>query len=253
VASMGNLIKFEIYKLFRDRSLWTLLSILGLLAIFWPIFQYIDNGPDSTTGMEIYLNALGGDNYIVKLAPCILAGFFISSEYSTGVMKSMTASGNSRERIFSAKFFAFSLGTMLITLVYPIFSIGTGTLLFGFGDLPNVQDLQYILRTLGLFMLYGVAFASIMTLIGFLFTDSGKTIGSLLIFFILFDSILYVLSMKFTVLKPVFNYSVFKLFIDASKMSLENGELLKLVLVPMITIFCFISIGMFIFRKKEIK
>src|SRR5690606_16678894 len=100
---------------------------------------------------------------------------------------------------------------------------------------------------------YAAAFASMMALAAIIFTDGGKTIGFLIIFFIIFDSILYMLSQKFSLFEIIFNYSAFKLFLDIATLDLESGEFLKLILVPIITFIMFGLIGSFVFQKKEIK
>ncbi|WML42100.1 ABC transporter permease [Neobacillus sp. OS1-2] len=247
---MGNLVKSELYKLRKDRTLWTLIVILMASAIFYPVLIFFDNGANSATVNDFYIGtALSGNDYIVKLVPCILAGFFISSEYSNGTMKSIGASGNNRIRIYFAKLLAFSIGAVIISLVFPLVILAASTILFGAHDLPA---LDYVIQTMGLTILYAAAFASIMSLFSIIFSDSGKTIGFLLIFFLLFDSILYLLSKEFAFVEAVFNYSVFKLFLDI-KADLSNGAFLKILLVPVITWMVFGFLGSFIFQKKEIK
>ncbi|MBO0960480.1 ABC transporter permease [Neobacillus sp. MM2021_6] len=247
---MGNLVKSELYKLQKDRSLWTLIVILMASAIFYPVLIFFDNGANSATVNDFYIGtALSGNDYIIRLVPCILAGFFISSEYSNGTMKSIGASGNNRIRIYFAKLLAFSIGAVIISLVFPLVILVASTILFGAHDLPA---LDYVIQTMGLTILYAAAFASIMSLFSIIFSDSGKTIGFLLIFFLLFDSILYLLSKEFAFVEAVFNYSVFKLFLDI-KAELSNGAFLKILLVPVITWMVFGFLGSFIFQKKEIK
>lgn len=250
---MGNLFKSELYKLRKDRSFWTVIIILMIAAVSWPTMQFFDKGPQVNSGFEVFLGALGGNNYITKLAPCILAGFFISSEYSFGTMKSITASGNSRIRIFFAKLFVYSIGAVIISLIFPIIALGMGTVLFGFGELPQDIGIGYFVQTIGLLILYSASFASIMALFAIFLTDSGKTVGVLLIFFLMFDSLLFVLSEKFSIFKPVFNYSVFKMFLDSNNPGLENGEVFKLILVPILTFMAFGILGSLVFRRKEIK
>ncbi|MFE8698326.1 ABC transporter permease [Cytobacillus sp. FJAT-53684] len=248
---MGNLVKAELFKLKKDRSFWTL--ILGLVAsgIFYPMLIFFDGSTQAISVNDLYTyTALGGNNYIVKLVPCILAGFFISSEYSMGTMKSIGASGNSRFRIYYAKLLIFSIGAMIIALTFPIVIMVVGAILSGFNDMPT---LDYIVRTLGLTILYAVAFASIMALVSIILTDSGKTIGFLILFFILFDSIFYGLSQKFSLIETLFNYSAFKLFLEISEFDLGDGVLLKLIFVPIVTFVAFGLLGSYVFRKKEIK
>ncbi|MCM3093590.1 MULTISPECIES: ABC transporter permease [unclassified Cytobacillus] len=250
---MGNLLKFELFKLRKDRAFWTLVFGLIAAAVFYPMLIFFDEafGTDPVSVKDLYTStALGGNNYIVRLVPCILAGFFISSEYSIGTMKSMGASGNSRFRLFSAKLFVFSLGAAIISVIFPVVMTGLTAILSGFHDMP---DLGFFLRTLGLTILYAAAFSSIMALAASIFTDAGKTIGFLILFFILIDSILYMLGQEFSLFETIYNHSAFKLYLDISEPEFGSGEFLKMLLVPLITYVAAGLIGSFIFLMKEIK
>ncbi|QAV19261.1 hypothetical protein PC41400_16885 [Paenibacillus chitinolyticus] len=57
----------------------------------------------------------------------------------------------------------------------------------------------------------------------------------------------------FHIEKTTSNYSVFKLFMDISKLDLGSGEIIILLLVPEITFIVFGFIGGLVFQKKEIK
>ncbi|WP_404454125.1 ABC transporter permease [Virgibacillus necropolis] len=250
---MGNLMKTELYKLRRDRSFWTVLIILFLAAIGWTLLEYLDHDPNLNSGFEVYLGAFAGNNYITRIAPCILAGFFISSEYSMGTMKSITATGNSRMRIFWAKLLVFSFGSIIISLIFPIVATGTGTLIYGFGELPQGMGVGYFVQTIGLLILYAAAFSSIMALFAIMMTDSGKAIGFLIIFFLLFDTLFYFIAMKVSIVEPVFNHSVFKLFVEITQPNVGSNELFKLIFVPIVTYIGIGILGSLVFRKKEIK
>lgn len=241
--------KAELFKLRRDRSFWTVIIILFLAAIGWTLMEYLDHDPNLNSGLEVYLGSLVGNSYITKIAPCILAGFFISSEYSIGTMKSLTATGNSRMKIFWSKLFVFSFGSIIISLIFPIVSTGTGTLLYGFGEMPQGIDVSYFVQTLGLLILYAAAFSSIMALFANMLTDSGRSIGFLILFFLLFDTLFYLLVSRITIMEPVYNYSVFKLFLEISQPEIETRH----IVVPVLTYIGFGIIGSLVFRKKEIK
>ncbi|MFP5115851.1 ABC transporter permease [Bacillaceae bacterium C204] len=249
---MGNVIKSELFKLRKDRSFRTLTWLLIAVSVLYPLLMVVDDGPTLVNVEEFYMyNIIGGNNYIVKLVPCILAGFFISSEFSIGTMKSMVASGNSRIRIYFAKLIVYAIGAIVISLILPLVLTGASALYFGFSHLP---ELSYYLETVGCIALYAAAFASIMAIFSTIFTDSGRTIGFLLLFFLLFDSILYILSNKISFFEPIFNYSVFKLLLDIVNIhSMDGGEVFTLVLVPIVTFIVFGVIGSLIFKKKEIK
>ncbi|WP_077602705.1 ABC transporter permease [Oceanobacillus sojae] len=249
---MDNLIKAEWFKLRKDRSLWTLIIILTTVSLLYPLLIVFDEGADTVMVIDFYRNSiLGGNNYVLRLVPCILAGFFISSEYAIGTMKSIAASGNSRVRIYFAKLIVYSIGAIFISLIFPIVFTGAASVFLHFNGMPGIG---YFAGTIGLTILYAVAFASIMAVFATIFTDSGKSIGFMLIFFILFDSILFILSQLNPVLEAVFNYSVFKLFLDIVNVDSVNvPEMIKLVVVPVVTFVAFGILGSILFQKKEIK
>lgn len=248
---MNNLVKSELFKLGKDRSFRTLTFMLIAVAALYPLLVVMDNPVDLVKMEEFYLyDVLGGNSYIMRLVPCILAGFFISSEYSIGTMKSIGASGNNRLRIYFAKLMAFSVGSIIISLILPIVMTGAGAVYFSFHEMP---DFGLFMRTIGLTVLYATSFASIMALFAFIFTDGGKTIGFLLILFLMFDSVLFLLSEKVPIFEPIFNYSVFKLATEISLLDLGNDELIKLIVVPIITFIIIGFIGSLLYQKKEIK
>ncbi|MUK87948.1 ABC transporter permease [Ornithinibacillus sp. L9] len=249
---MGNLMKTEWYKLRKDRSFRFLTWILIGIAVLFPLLEF-DNGSSGLPTVKAYYldNVLGVHANIVKLLPSILAGFFISSEYSMGTMKSIASSGNSRLRIYFAKLMIFSIGTIIISLILPIVMTGVSSIYFGFQDMP---EWTFYLQTTGLIILYGAAFASIMAVFSILFTDSGKTIGFLLMFFIFVDWPLQVLAARVPFFEPILNHSIFKLVYDIIIVNrLESSDVLSLVVVPIVTFIAFGVIGSFIFQRKEIK
>ncbi|MFJ7368052.1 ABC transporter permease [Lysinibacillus sp. NPDC098008] len=249
---MNNVIKAEWYKLRKDRSLWTLLTILILISLSYPLLIIFDKNADTITVMDFYRQTiLGGNNYIIRLVPCVLAGFFISSEYAIGTMKSIVASGNSRVRIYFAKLMVYSIGAILIAFVFPLVFTGAVAVFLHFNGMPT---LSYFASTVGLTALYTSAFASIMALFATIFTESGKAIGFMLFFFLLFDSLLYTLSNFLPVFEVIFSYSIFKLFLDIGRIETIHGiELVQLIAIPIITFIIFGILGSIVFQKKEIK
>jgi ABC-2 type transport system permease protein len=253
---MGNLVKSELFKLRKDRSFWTLVYLLIAFGAAYPIIEYIDNlsdGGKQHTGIEFFINGLGGNAYIIKFGVAIFAGFFIASEYSTGVMKTIASSGSSRSRIFAAKLFGFSAGAIIISLLFPLVSAAVASLLSGIGEFPPAVDGLYILRTAGLSLLYAAGIASIAAFFSAIFTDSGKTIGFTMVFFLLVDSILAGIGSYFPLLRTVYDYSVFKLIQHIGKFSLNNSEIVTIVLVPVITFIVFGLLSILVYRRKEIK
>ncbi|MDT0160649.1 ABC transporter permease [Bacillus sp. AG4(2022)] len=249
---MGNLVRTEWYKLKKDRSFRFLSWMLLAAAVLFPLLEF-DNGATGLPAVSDFYreSILGPHANIVKLIPSILAGFFITSEYSMGTMKSIVSSGKSRLSIYSAKLIVFSIGAVIISLILPIVMTGASAVYFGFDSMP---ELSYYLQTIVLIILYGAAFASIMAIFSILFTDSGKTIGFLLLFFIFADWPLQMLAAKVPFFEPILNHSVFKLIYDISIVnSLNSSDLFFIIVIPILTFLLFWGIGVYMFKRKEIK
>jgi len=247
---MGNLLKSELFKLKKDRSFRKLTLALMIIAALFPLIASI-NGSEQLSVNELFLTIIGRNNYVLKLIPCLLAGYFIASEYSLGTMKSIASSGNSRTRIYLSKLMVFSFGAIIFSVILPIGMTGTGAILSQFNEMP---DLKYFAQIIIFTMLYAAAFASIMMALATVFTDSGKTIGLLILLFLLFDPVMFMLASKFTLFEQIYNNSVFKLAYDFININaMKSIEVFQLTIVPIVTYVIFGLLGVFAFQKKEIK
>ncbi|MFD2881708.1 ABC transporter permease [Paenibacillus rhizoplanae] len=144
---MYNLIRAELFKLRKDRSFLVLLLIIALLSLAYPLLYYVDNktgGKPQFTGAEFLIKFVASNGYVIKFSVAALAGFFIASEYTTGVMKSVASSGNDRGRLYTAKLIGFSAGAMVISLIFPLVSLIEVSMISGFGQLPEGVSALFI-------------------------------------------------------------------------------------------------------------
>ncbi|WP_010651523.1 ABC transporter permease [Oceanobacillus massiliensis] len=249
---MGNLLKTEWYKLSKERSFWVLTLFLLGVAVSYPLTLQSGSGASGNDFYRGYILSI--NNEIVRLLPAILAGFFIASEYSIGTMKSIVSSGNGRIRIYFAKLSVFSIGSIIILLILPIFMMGSSLIYMDFDTMPQWS---FIFQTIGLTILYAAAFASFMALFATIFGESGKTIGFLLLFLALSGSLLEYVSAKISFLEPIITNSIF--LSQSSILAIDqigqwsNGDVLTFIVVPILTFIIFGFIGSIIFLKKEIK
>ena len=249
---MGNLVKAEWYKLIRDRSFWVITLFLLAFSVLYPLLL---EGGKEISGNDFYRGYILSINTdIIRLFPAILAGFFIANEYSMGTMKSIASSGNSRIRIYIAKLIVFSIGSVLILLILPIFMMGASVIYMSSNEMP---DWTFYFQTIGLIALYAAAFASFMALCSTILNDSGKAIGFLLLFLALISSLLDFLSSRVSFLEPIISRSIF--MTQGSILAIDQighwdaDDVLTLIIVPILTFLVFGILGSFIFHKKEIK
>lgn len=247
---MDNLLKSELFKLKKDRSFRKLTLALMIIAVLFPLIASI-YGIGKLSVNDLFISIIGRNNYVLKIIPCLLAGYFISSEYSLGTMKSIVSSGNSRIRIYISKLTVFSFGAIIFSVILPIAMTGTGAIYAQFNDMP---DLKYFAQIIIFTMLYAAAFASIMMALATVFTDSGKTIGLLILIFLIFDPVMFTLAGEFTLFEHIYNNSVFKLAYDFININaMESIEVFQLAIVPIVTYVIFALVGVLVFLKKEIK
>lgn len=255
---MFNLLRSEWYKLCRNRSFRLLLTLLFLSAVAYVLINAFDNDDggavNSTTGLELLTSAMSGNNYIIKIGLCVLAGFFISSEYSAGTIKRAVASGYSRRTYMTAKLLVFIGGSILTAFVFPVVNFVLGSLIFGIGDLPpGVSTMAYLLKSAAMTFTLAASFAAVTGSIATLLTDSGKTIGTAFIFYFFADG-LYMMIAKFApFVNTLYDYSIFNYINRYQDPLLSDTVFGQSVYIPLLVAIAFIGIGTAVFSRKEIK
>ncbi|EOR23982.1 ABC transporter permease [Niallia alba] len=255
---MTNLIRAEMYKLQRNKTFWViLLTVTGLSALLHYLvligwWQMQGTSFDAAGLSE--LNALSTFTVplFFNLIVSTLAGFFISIEFSqSGIIKNQVISGNKRSHIFMAKFLIFSLGAIVATILIPLVTAIILLFLTGHGDILDTSNLIYLGRSYGLYIVQFLGYTAIIIILAIITDDSGKTI----IISILFTIVMYAvekLSMP-PFIEVIYENSIFYQFTEVFKFTMTNGEIIKSILIGIITIIIITLCGVFIFNRKEIK
>lgn len=251
---MANLLRSELYKLYKDSTFRMMTLTLAIVAIMLSIIIHYWGSPQEVfSGMMGFNYGLQMNAFVLKIALALLGGFFLSHEYSLGVMKITAASGYSRRQIYAAKTIAYMTGMVGLSLLIPVLCTAMGTIFNGFGTLQEAHALGYFFRTTGLTMLYAAAFASIVAAFAIATAVSGVTIGAVLLFMLFFDNISQGLGMKWAVYQYLYDHSVFKLFMGIAALHPSLEDMALFILVPVATIALFLGLGMASFSRMEIR
>lgn len=255
---MSNLFKAELFKLKRNKSFWVLcLTITGLSALLHYLI-IIDWWQTSGSAFDKVglreLNALSTFTVplLFNLIVSSLAGFFISTEFSqSGVIKNQVISGNKRSHIFMVKYLVFSLGAIVVAILIPLVTGIIEVIILGHGDILSFPNMLYLGRVLGLFTLQFLGYTAIIMLLAIITEDSGKTI----IFSVLFTIVMYVVEKlpKSTFINMVYENSIFHQFSEVFKYAMTNGEIIKSIIIALVTIIIITMCGVFVFKRKELK
>lgn len=255
---MLNLLRSEWYKLLRNRSFWLMLTVLSLSATGFVLLNYFDDPSDggalnNKSGLDLFVGALGGNNYIIKLGLTVLAGFYISAEYATGTIKRAVSSGYGRGRYITAKLIVFLTGSIMVAFVFPLVCLALGSMLLGMGSLPDVSVMAYVVKSFVLILTLSTAFAAVTGVIATLLTDSGKTIGFAFIFYFFVDG-LYAMASKFMpFVDKLYDFSIFNLINKYADPAMSDSDFARSIYIPILVAIAFVAIGGILFRRKEIK
>lgn len=261
---MRSMLSAEGYKLRKSGVFVLLCEFLAVSILLYVALAYWTHPKDGgyripMTAIELYANAVTINQLLLKLFVGVLAGFLLSSEYATGVLKRAVSLGQRRERVIAAKIGVYAFGVIAAALLIPVLAAGIGSLmagaglLNGFGEKEGVSMLTYVARTLGFTALFAAAYAAISAWIAVALADNGKTIGVTIVFFLFVDQILMSLSRYAPLLKALYDYSLFKLFADSAAFRMSGATAALCIVVPVATIAAFALLGAHVFRRQEIQ
>src|SRR5699024_8032633 len=180
---MSNLMKAELFKLCRNKTFIVLmLFIFGLSTLLHSLivteWWYMTGTPFELANLNelnalIFFTVPLFFNFIVST----LAGFFIATEFTqNNAIKNEMISGNKRSQIFIAKYFVFTVGSLITTIVLPLVSAIVVVKLVGTNDVLSAESLIYLGKSYSLFMIAILSVSSFALLISIRKEDSRSTI-----------------------------------------------------------------------------
>ncbi|HLR70399.1 MAG TPA: ABC transporter permease, partial [Pseudogracilibacillus sp.] len=158
---------------------------------------------------------------------------------------------NKRAHIFLAKYLVFSLGSLIITLLIPLITAIIVVILFGQGEILTLANLMYLGRAFSLFALQFLSFTAIVLLIAIITEDSGKTILFTLLLSIVMFAIEKLITAPFV--KMLYENTIFYQFSEVFKVAMTSGEMLRSILIGVVSFIFIMLCGIFIINRKEIK
>jgi ABC-2 type transport system permease protein len=149
---MGSLIKTELFKIFtRNRSFISFIAVIIIIliaqaAMLWEgesMYAFLTQNLSDAFYMQGnlvngYLMTYLVLNFLwvhIPLLVVIVTGDLLSGEAHGGTLRLILSRPVSRSSLVSAKFIAAFVYTLILMLIFALFSLGLGLLLFGKGDL----------------------------------------------------------------------------------------------------------------------
>lgn len=203
------------------------------------------------TSIEVYHASFGSG--VIEIIIGILVGALIAKEYSQGTIKNFLAYGKRREEFYLAKFVSMVIAVTIILAVMTILPTIVVTLMNGWGKAFEISQLLGMIKTFVASVIAGSAVAALAMIIATLVKSNGATIGITVAIFIgipIFAGLLYGVYPwfdRFYEVLPFYNSAL------ATSIKAGNGDLLRSVIISLVTIAISLFVGIKIFKSQDIK
>lgn len=203
------------------------------------------------TSIEVYHASFGSG--IMEILIGILVAALIAKEYSQGTIKNFLAYGKRREEFYLAKFVAMIVGIAIISAVMTILPTIVVTIMNGWGESFEFSQVLGMIKTFVVSVVASSAVAAIAMVIETLVKSNGATIGITVAIFIgvpTFGGFLYGI---YTWFDRVYEVLPFYNSALATSIKAGNGDLLRSLLIALVTIAISLFAGIRIFKAQDIK
>lgn len=203
------------------------------------------------TVIEVYHASFGSG--VIEILIGILVAALMAKEYSQGTIKNFLAYGKKREEFYLAKFIAIVVAIAIILAVMTILPTIAVTIMNGWGQAFEISQLLGMIKTFVASLIASSAVAALAMIIATLVKSNGATIGITVAIFIgipTFAGFLYGIYPWFDrvyEVLPFYNSAL------ASSIKAGNRDLLRSVVIALITIAISLFAGIRVFKAQDIK
>ena len=194
------------------------------------------------TSIEVYHASFGSG-----------VGALIAKEYSQGTIKNFLAYGKRREEFYLAKFVSMVIAVTIILAVMTILPTIVVTLMNGWGKAFEISQLLGMIKTFVASVIAGSAVAALAMIIATLVKSNGATIGITVAIFIGIPTLAGFLYGIYPWFDRVYEVLPFYNSALATSIKAGNGDLLRSVIISLVTIAISLFVGIKIFKSQDIK
>ncbi len=203
------------------------------------------------TSIEVYHASFGSG--VIEIIIGILVGALIAKEYSQGTIKNFLAYGKRREEFYLAKFVSMVIAVTIILAVMTILPTIVVTLMNGWGKAFEISQLLGMIKTFVASVIAGSAVAALAMIIATLVKSNGATIGITVAIFIGIPTLAGFLYGIYPWFDRVYEVLPFYNSALATSIKAGNGDLLRSVIISLVTIAISLFMGIKIFKSQDIK
>lgn len=276
---MINLIKIELYKIFRKPRTYIGFGAIAFIVIVVNLgflfegeellgflidslkdkFLLSGNLINAYTMAFVILNSLW---IHLPILISITAGDMISGEANNGTFRLLLTRPISRSKLLVAKFLSAWIYTVLLLIFMIALSLILGYLIFGIGDLIVIKTTISILSSddtlwrFGYATLYGILSMTTVTSMSFLLSSlSENSIGPIVGTFAIIVGLTIVSTLGYALIGPIVPY-LFTTYLPSwdifFQMDMDYEKLYRAIAVNLVYTLAFISYTFYYFKNKDI-
>jgi ABC-2 type transport system permease protein len=247
---MFNLLKVEFYKLKTSKTFYftAFLNLLqGIIIYAFSENLKVMSGKKSLIFMFDMQSALA-----LGILIGVFASDYIVTEFTSGYIKNLISYGHKRISIFISKSIVYYMGIIIISFIAPVIMAGINTAINGYGEAINFNSLMFLLRLILIMSLVYIAIGSISVLAAF----SSKSVNITIMTIVALDFINRIFNI-IAIQKPSLEWIYGKFIFSQPGIVLSDKvgapEILQAVSISLITLFLTTIIGIYAFKKSDIK
>lgn len=242
---MINLLKTDLYKLRKSTLFYGLVIFMVIVALAMTAI----NSSLDMQGKDALSFSIQFTQMMVGIIP-LTFGISIVKDFTSGYIKDSVAYGYSRTKIFLSNIITFTIGLVIILLIFPVVCTLIITVINGYGEVVTIDLAMKLLRMLLLMILVIVAIATIAALIAFVTRSNAIVLLSIMVinFIVQAGSIA-----TNKVIKDIYENMIFYQINLISLPDISSSQIIKVVMVSVLTMLASILVGVYLFEKTDIK
>ena len=245
---MNRLLQWEFRGLFKSGEFVGTFILMVLVGVSYIGIGMADGVKSGFDGF------IGASNFVVStlyLAGSVFAGIYFSSAFQERMIQSAVMAGNSRFWIVMSKCIGYY--TALIIFILSPIMIATLTMsgIFGVGTITTGNVILVMLRTISLVILVDIATMSVCIPISFFAKNIGLSIGINVGVILIWNGLTQSFITNPQGMNVLQYTSMGQSFLIFGELS--GTDILRTVIVSVVTILASISVAYLRFRKEELK
>lgn len=262
---MVNILRSDFYRLFKSKAFYICTLIASILIVIGAIIMDWANNIVSESGNVVVTTGIGLQDGLsygrtafsggadVSLFIAIFIAIFITAEFVHGTMKNAVSKGFPKYQIYLSKFITVTAATYIMMLV--TFVIGTITAGIIKGEMGEITGtyVGQMFRMIGIELLLHAALVAILLMVAMTVRSNGGVIA-INICIITFSGLVYQLLQLLFKNKITFSdYSLLNNISMYNDLAPVGEDILRSILVGVIFLVVATAVGIFAFKKFDVK